>query len=428
MRSEPRTVWYLGAAPATLAAWQIRLRWVCAAVDAAIVVAGLLFSSEDFPLRRLAPLVAAAALVQADLAFQDRRAPRWLAGVAIGLDVAILSGLLELSGGPSNPFAVIYAVFVALAGATLGFGWAVLIALSAAASYGLLIAWHLQEVAPAHHRLIDFPTHIFTMWLSLVALVRLAGHFVREASAAIARREAELAAMREQAARTERLVSLTTLAAGAAHELSTPLGTIAVASHELERALRQATGAEAWAADARLIRDEVERCHVILDQMSGRAGGSAADLAVPTDVAEVFADLRTRLSPEQASRVEIHVAPSLARIVVPRAGLVQVLLSLVKNAFDASEPEHPVVLEGRQESQSVRLIVRDRGHGMSEGVLNHAGEPFFTTKDPGKGFGLGLFLARMFAERCGGSLRLQSGNGTTAVLELPLPSQSPGQG
>ena len=85
--------------------------------------------------------------------------------------------------------------------------------------------------------------------------------------------------MRQQAARTDRLVSLTTLAAGAAHELSTPLATIAIASKELERALARAAVPAECTADARLIREEVDRCQLILDQMSGRAGGSAAETA-----------------------------------------------------------------------------------------------------------------------------------------------------
>ena len=79
-----------------------------------------------------------------------------------------------------------------------------------------------------------------------------------------------------------------------------------------------------------------------------------------------------------------------------------------------------------RDDQRVRLIVRDEGPGMSADVLRHAGEPFFTTKEAGTGFGLGLFLARMFAERCGGSLTLESDHGTTAILDLPLSTELPG--
>lgn len=431
-QSSPPVAWYLDAGPHRIAAWLVRLRWTRVGVDLIVLAAALAFVAAEFPLRRIAPLIAAGALASADLAFQrsrGRTVPAWLCGVALAIDVALLTALLELSGGPSNPFSVIYVVAIALAAATLGAGWAWAMAAWAAASYGVLIAWHLEELVPAHHRLVDFPTHLFTMWLATVLTAELVGHFVQEASAAILRRESELEAMRSQAARSERLMSLTTLAAGAAHELSTPLATIAVASHELDRALAPMTNdprAARWASDARLIREQVQRCQGILDQMSGRAGGSTADLSEPTDIAAVFADVRNRLAPEQAGRIRVQVEPDHAPIRVPRAGLVQVLVSLVKNAFDASEASRPVTLQGIQDESRVRLIVRDEGAGMSDAVLRRAGEPFFTTKEAGAGFGLGLFLARMFAERCGGTLTLESGRGTTAILDLPLSSHLPG--
>jgi two-component system sensor histidine kinase RegB len=431
--------WYLDAAPASVSAWVVRLQWTRCAVDAVVLIAAFVISSEEFPLRRLAPLVAAVALFRADLAVRLGRGqppPRLLAAAAIGIDVLLLTGLLELSGGPSNPFAVIYAVQVLLTAATLGGIWAGAMAAWASLCYGVLIAWHLEELVPPHHRLIDFPTHLFTMWLALVVMAELVMHFIREASTAIARRERQLAEMRADAARRERLMSVTTLAAGAAHELSTPLGTIAVACRELERGLTAAAADPSWTSDARLIRQQVERCDTILDQMSGRAGGGMAEVAEATTIEALFADLRHRLPPELADRMQVRVTSPSTSIVIPRAGLLQVLLSLVKNAFDASDHAQPVTVESIERQGSLSLIIRDQGTGLSADVLRRAGEPFYTTKEPGRGFGLGLFLARMFAERCGGTLTLQSagstdddtdggtgggtGGGTVAILELPL--------
>jgi two-component system, sensor histidine kinase RegB len=429
VRDAARGAWYLDAAPATVVAWLVRLHWSRGAVNVLVLVASIVLPGGDFPLRRLAPLVAAAALIQADLALRvgrGQRIPPAITGAAIAIDVVLLTGLLELSGGPSNPFSVIYLVQVVLGWAALGGGWASAVGAWATLCYGVLIYWHLGELVPSHHRLIDFPTHLFTMWLAVAVMAELIGHFVREASAAIARRESQLEQMRAESARRERLMSLTTLAAGAAHELSTPLATIAVASRELERELLAVPAQPSWASDARLIREQVDRCHSILDQMSGRAGGNSADLEEPTDIASVFKDLCQRLPPEQAQRMRVRVEPSLGPIVVPRAGLLQVLLSLVKNAFDATDAGRPVTLEGLRMERRVRLIVRDEGPGMPAEVLRRAGEPFYTTKEPGRGFGLGLFLARMFAERCGGTLTLQSDHGTIAILELPLSSEPSG--
>ena len=348
-RDTDQAVWYLAATPAAVSKWLVRLWRTSAVIEVLVVATAFLLPAETFPLRRLAPVLAAAALISLERASGRARTPqvsRLITAAHAMLQVLLLTGLLELSGGPSNALSVIYAVLIALTAVTLGAWWASLVAGWSAVCYGLLISWHLEELVPAHHRLIDFPTHLFTMALAIATMAELAAHFVGAASRAVARREAELDLMRRQAARTERLVSLTTLAAGAAHELSTPLATIAIASKELERALARAAVPGGY-ADARLIREEVDRCQLILDQMSGRAGGSAAELPEAVGIETV------------------------------------------------------------------------KGPGMSQDALHRAGEPFYTTKVAGQGMGLGLFLARAFAERCGGSLSLRSDRGTTAILELP---------
>ena len=229
--------------------------------------------------------------------------------------------------------------------------------------------------------------------------------------------------MRERAARTERLVSLTTLAAGAAHELSTPLATIALSAKELERAAASRDDVPDLADDARLIRAQVGRCQAILDQMSGRAGGIAADAPEPLDICTVIAEIRERLTTEQGRRLVVRVPAALPPACFPRAAFSQVLLSLLNNAFDAtSGTATPVIVEVRQDAVRLRVSVRDSGSVMPPDVLRRAGDPFYTTKEPGRGMGLGLFLARVFAERFGGTLSLHSDDGTTAVLELPLES------
>ena len=420
-----QAVWYLAATPAAVSQWLVRLWRGTAAIDVIVVVTAFILPSGTFPLRRLAPLLAATAFIGIERASRRARAQplsRFVTAAHLLLQVALLTGLLELSGGPSNPFSVIYAVQMALAALTLGPGWAALVAAWSVVCYGTLISWHLEELVPAHHRLIDFPTHLFTMWLAIATLIELAAHFVGAASRAVARREAELTVMREQAARTERLVSLTTLAAGAAHELSTPLATIAIASKELERALSRTAVPAECSADARLIREEVDRCQLILDQMSGRAGGSAAERPEAVSIDDVLGDVRARLTAEHAGRLHTGSVAGLPAIVVPRAGLVQVLLSLAKNAFDATAGSEPVTVAVEAGNGLVRFVIQDAGHGMSADTLHRAGEPFFTTKDAGQGFGLGIFLARAFAERCGGSLSLRSDRGTTAILELPATS------
>ena len=141
-------------------------------------------------------------------------------------------------------------------------------------------------------------------------------------------------------------------------------------------------------------------------------------------MANVIADIRERLPSDRANRIEVRMPARLMPIRLPRRGLAQALLSLVKNAFDATVDDvSAVVVEVSQDTETFRVAVQDRGPGLSPEALQRVGEPFYTTKEPGRGLGLGLFLARVFAERFGGTLTLESRQGTIAVIELPLRSE-----
>jgi two-component system sensor histidine kinase RegB len=133
-------------------------------------------------------------------------------------------------------------------------------------------------------------------------------------------------------------------------------------------------------------------------------------------------EVRKRFDDARAARLDIDVgAAGVLR--VPWHGLAQVLASLVKNGFDASDSASGRVALTIDEAQGrARFTVSDAGSGIADAELAHVGEPFFTTKPPGAGMGLGVFLARTFAERLGGALTLSSelGKGTRAVLELPM--------
>jgi two-component system sensor histidine kinase RegB len=282
---------------------------------------------------------------------------------------------------------------------------------------------HVNAVLAAHHRLNDFPTHLFTMWVCGAAIAELVAHYIARARAALAQRQQQLDEARERAARSERLSSLTTLAAGAAHELSTPLATIAVAARELEwNAARIAEPSDVGVAlkdDARLIRSELDRCEAILDGMSGRAGGHVATALEPLPPSAIAGLVRERLTEAHRQRLVVEIDPSASVPSATGAEVVQAISSLLKNAFDASNGEDPVVLRFGAGDGVSRIEVQDRGVGMSPEVRRRAGEPFYTTKPPGGGLGLGLFLVRSFVERAGGTLEFNAEHGTTAIVELP---------
>ena len=224
----------------------------------------------------------------------------------------------------------------------------------------------------------------------------------------------------------ERLAALTTLAAGAAHELGTPLGTIAVVAHEMQIAAQRADGDGTmadFAEDARLVRQQVDRCREILEHLRGDVAGRTTDEAGDCDAGEVAAHVRDSLRPDRAGRVDLCVADHLPRPASPPRATEQAVRLLVNNAFDASPDGGRVRLDVSTPDlgRSVEFAVIDAGTGMDRETLRRATEPFFTTKQPGRGMGLGLFLVRLVAERHGGDLSIHStpGRGTTATLRLP---------
>jgi two-component system, sensor histidine kinase RegB len=124
----------------------------------------------------------------------------------------------------------------------------------------------------------------------------------------------------------------------------------------------------------------------------------------------------------QRASIGLNVPDERINAALPVQATIQSLAALIKNALDASAPGENVIVRAVFEDSRIVFSVCDSGEGMPETVLRRVAEPFFTTKEPGKGMGLGTFLVRTFAERLGGELSFESvpGKGTTATLHLPL--------
>jgi len=264
--------------------------------------------------------------------------------------------------------------------------------------------------------------HLVGMWIAFVLGALLITFFTGKISEVLRQREQEVLTMQTQLSKQERLTSLVTLAAGAAHEMATPLATIAIAAKELEHEARSRPSQDPIVEDARLIRSEVDRCRGILERMSARGAEPRGEAPTAINAEQLLEKVRGEFPASRRPRILIDGGAHGQPIVVPVTPTIQALAALVKNGLEASSAEQPVLLGVESNLAGLRFTVKDEGHGMSPEVLSRVTEPFFTTKPAGKGMGLGTFLVHLFAERLGGKLRFETeaGQGCRAILELPL--------
>ncbi|TWT88868.1 Sensor histidine kinase RegB [Pseudobythopirellula maris] len=429
------------------AEWFAKLRWVAAVGQLLTIAAAVLVLDVPAPVLPLYVLVGVT-LVSNALFWMWLRSNRRDAGAAptapvwrgvmgglMLLDLLVLTAMLAITGGPTNPFVIFYFVNVALSGIVLSPVWAWALNALAILAVGWLSCTHVslpilqdpERLLPL--RLLDHaPLATVGMLVAfaacstvIVSFTTQLTHELRDADRL--RRQAEA-----QRARSEKLEALGTLAAGAAHELATPLSTIAVVATEAHRELEAAGAAPHVLEDLRLVRSELDRCRTILDRMSTRSGLPTGGAPERLGAAELVEAILAELPERDRVVVEGLEECDGVTIVASKTGLAQALRGVVQNALDASEG--PVRIVADRLADTLRLVVRDSGPGMPADVLARAGEPFFTTKAPGSGMGLGLFLATSVVERLGGSLRLEAPpeGGTAATIVLPQEAAKPRDG
>lgn len=402
--------------PGIVLAALIRLRWMAVIGQLAATGIAVILLHLRLPLVPIAAVVLVTALSNIALRSLPRAAepPGWLVQGVLLLDVLLLTVLLYLTGGTDNPFASFYVIHVAMAVIVLRPIWTWIVVAAAAACYGVLLARH----RPLEPQLQPWITAVGN-WVALIVVCALIAAFIGRVIRSLRQREHELAAVRERAGRSEQLAALTALAAGAAHELNTPLGTIAVIARELERSCNPASDPNPVLDDARLIRREVDRCQTILNRMRVDIGEDVSHRST-VSLQDLERHLRDSIGEENLGRLKIVRPPGIRFVHASPRALEQALLVLLRNGIDASPDGAPVTLDVSDSGGHVRFTVRDSGSGMSPEMLRRAGEPFFTTKEPGRGMGLGLFLVRLVAQQCGATFSIDStpGVGTTCALEL----------
>lgn len=348
------------------------------------------------------------------------------------VDVAALSILLYYSGGSTNPFISLYLLPLVIAAATLPPRYTWSMAVLTTLCYTFLMKFYvplpmLHGQAPAASGMHDmagmdgmarksiFSLHVLGMWMGFVLSAAIIAWFVVRMAQAVRQRDETLARVREEILRNERIVALGTQAASAAHEMGTPLSTMAVVIGELKS---DVTDSQPALHESLAILDEqVRACKRILDKIMANAQDSGAALPRTADalMAELLDEWQLlRPTAQYHYRCSgIQPSPFLNADVTLRAAL----MNLLNNAADASPQS--IEIDARWNSSNFTLEIRDHGKGLSDEAALKAGSAFFTTKKEGRG--LGLLLANATIERMGGTVRLFNREEGGATTELTLP-------
>ncbi len=411
--------------------WLVRLRWGAVAGQGIALLTARLVLGVDLPWLVMGAIIA---LTAASNVVLSRRSPatrpeRLIPMVLVG-DALGLTAMLFVSGGPANPFSVFFLVHVSLASLLLPerAAWG-LVGLTVLA-FGSLFLWPARGHHEHMHGAVG-TMHLVGMWVSYALTASFVAYFIGNVSQSLRDRERHRAAVEHLALQNERLTTLTSFSANAAHELATPLATIGLAAKELASQVALGRSAEALRSDATLICTEVARCRKILADISARAGESVGEMPTRTTPTVIVRQVDRSLSRDHAARLAVRFEDdhaATAAVVVPKDTLAQMLTNLVKNAAEAHDeqgidaPIELTVAVGRR----LEFHVLDRGAGMNRSVEERLGQPFITTKGPAGGLGLGVYLARRFAERLGGQLHYSSRSGGGLDAELALPRDTIG--
>jgi two-component system sensor histidine kinase RegB len=337
-------------------------------------------------------------------------------------DLIALTVLLYLTGGARNPFVTLLLLPVTVAAATLPPVSTWVVAVLGAGSYTLLM-FHFRPLPLWEHTGDhDFVFHLWGMWFGFLLSASLVAYFVVRMGALLRGHHRALAEARERALEANKLAALGTLATGAAHELGTPLGTMAILTKEMERAHPEDA---ALVQKLRVLRGQIDRCKEILSRMAAHAGaiqavsGQAIPLAtlLPSVLAEWLA-----IRPGARYALTLDGPEPGPEVLVDQI-LRQAILCVLNNAADAA-PEGEVRIVAHWDAHALAVTVTDRGTGLLPEIRAHLGEPFVTSKAPGQGMGLGLYLAKGTLARLGGEIRLEDrpdgAPGTVATIRLPL--------
>ncbi len=405
----------------------VRLRWLAISGQTAAVLVGIFgFGLGNLAIACFALIAASAAL---NLALRrlypvSAQLGEPVATVILGYDIVQLAGLLFLTGGVANPFVMFLLAPITVAAASLTFRRALGLLLLALVCATALLRFHLPLPWPSGDRLVLPPLYLAGVWASLTVSAAFVALYAYRVAAESRQTASALTAVELVMARAQHLSQLDGLAAAAAHELGTPLATVALVVREMAAV---APHDQAFAEDLQLLEESVNRCRDILGKLSAPADltGQAMDVSSPVELAELAA------SPHRLLGVSITVkgegaepAPQCSR----NPGVLYGLGSVIENAV--SFAKSAVEIRAGWTKSTVTIVISDDGPGFPPGVLPRIGEPYLTQREgarrsekTGGGLGLGLYVARSLLERSQATLRFENAapplTGATITVEWP---------
>lgn len=420
----------------------IGLRWLAIAGQLTVVaiVAGWLRA--PIPLTFVGGAIAISAIVNLMLSCERRAAPMLserAAAAQLAFDISQLAAVLYMTGGICNPFSVMMLVPVTIAASLLNTR-AMLIFLAFALALLLAIAvdpWPLPWPDP--HPLVLPDIYVFAIWAALSIAMVFVALYANRVTAEGRRGVAALDAARAALERERQLADLGALAAAAAHQLGTPLGTITLTVKEL---LAELPPDSPWREDLDLVMAEVERCRKALERLRAR---DFADDSHPFDSQPVEAILREAARPfEERSKLQFTIAagpmdgehaPSPQPRLPRRPEILHALANFIENAVSFARSR--VLLEARWNARELQITITDDGPGFADSVIDRLGEPYVTTRrggvsthappgESGLGFGLGIYIAVSLLARTGARLRFANMPEGGARVTIIWPRQKPG--
>ncbi|MDP5009219.1 MAG: ATP-binding protein [Glaciimonas sp.] len=341
------------------------------------------------------------------------------------VDVTALSALLYFSGGATNPFVSFYLPVLAVA-ATI-FPWRLTFALTlySFAGYSLLTYIYMPLLIHDHDKAMGY--HLAGMWLNFAVSSMLITWFVTRMSATLRERDAQLALAREQHLQNERIIGLGAQAATVAHEMGTPLSTVAVITGELRLEAKRNPALAPYSDDLATIETQIAVCKTALDHMGGAAHRQVVEQASSINLSAwlgSFADEWCLHHP--AIKLQLF-APDYA-IYISNAPLIgQILITLLDNAAQAvahkgsaGQINLGIIPAAFSTTLSTSVIIRvaDNGIGIAPDILHKLGnEPVPSMSD---GRGIGVMLAFANARLCGATINLSSTINQGTVAEVTI--------